>query len=46
MHLLNYISPECRTIQVSVNGMMMLSTQYRSIDLESYDTIDDSSNWN
>lgn len=49
MHLINYISPSCRIIHISVEGVMMQSTQYRlnsSNGMEVYTVEDDSDNWN
>lgn len=46
MKVTNYISPLCRIIQVSLNGMLMDSKLYSPASPETYDTTDDSENWN
>ena len=48
MPTMKYISPFCRIIQVSLDGMLMNSTQYRAAATapETYETTDDSGNWN
>lgn len=46
MQIMNYISPLCRIINVSLDGMLMNSTQYRAATPETYETQDDSINWN
>lgn len=46
MQTMKYISPFCRIIQVSLDGMLMNSTQYRAAAAETYETQDDSTNWN
>ena len=47
MQTMKYISPFCRIIQVSLDGMLMNSTQYRTAAApETYETQDDSTNWN
>ena len=44
MPTMKYISPFCRIIQVSLDGMLMNSKQY-SPSTESYDIQDDSNEW-
>lgn len=47
MHLINYVSPSCRIIHISVGGVMMQSTHYKlnSNSMEVYSVDDDSDNW-
>ena len=45
---MKYISPFCRIIQVSLDGMLMNSTQYSAATpaAETYVIQEDSDNWN
>lgn len=47
MHLINYISPSCRIIHVSVEGVMMQSPQNSSfsVSMDQYHTVEEDDNW-